>query len=125
VAIENNSPDSSNIRQIGERLIECCHDMAQFDAEIRKLKPREVLEAFNFLWDFLMKLGSELGTPVHRDEVTAKMVPTSTYQYNVGCNERLDYCRANICIYTNPVCASNKLRGNLEAIRAMLSKLLG
>jgi hypothetical protein len=125
VASETNSQVSSNIRQIGERLIECCHDGALFSAELKKLKPREVLEAQVFLWDFLHRLSVERNMPISRDDITARMLPTSTYQYSVGCNERLDYCRANICIYTNPVCASNKLRGQMEAIRHLLSKLLG
>lgn len=122
---ERTNAESSSIRLIGERLISCCHDAEQFSAELRKLKPREVLEAQVFLWDFLHRLSEEKGIPVGRDEITARMTPTSTYQYSVGCNERLDYCRANICVYTNPVCASNKLRGQMEAIRHLLSKLLG
>ncbi|MDP2359708.1 MAG: hypothetical protein Q8O14_03000 [bacterium] len=125
MASEKSKQLSSNIREIGERLIECCHDGERFTAELKKLKPREVLEAQVFLWDFLHRLSKERGITFQRDEVTARMLPTSTYQYNVGCNERLDYCRANICVYTNPVCASNKLRGQLEAIRHLLSKLLG
>lgn len=118
-------PGSANIRSIGERLVECCHDPALFSAELKKLKPREVLEAQVFLWAFLQRLIQEKGVTITRDEITARMMPTSTYQYNVGCNERLDYCRANICVYTNPVCASNKLRGTMEAIRHLISQLLG
>jgi len=118
-------PGPANIRSIGERLVECCHDPALFSAELKKLKPREVLEAQVFLWAFLQRLIQEKGVNLTRDEITARMMPTSTYQYNVGCNERLDYCRANICVYTNPVCASNKLRGTMEAIRHLISQLLG
>ncbi len=116
---------SSNITQVGERLIQLCHDAAAFNAELKKLKPREVLETQLFLWDFLERLALEKGVSFSRADVTSRMVPTSTYQYNVGCNERLDYCRANICVYTNPVCASNKLRGTLDAIRQCISQLLG
>gem|GEM_PF-866093 len=116
---------SSNIAQVGERLIQLCHDTAAFNAELKKLKPREVLETQLFLWDFLLCLAKEKGVALSREEVTARMMPASTYQYNVGCNERLDYCRANICVYTNPVCASNKLRGTLDAIRQIISQLLG
>lgn len=125
MASEKTTQLSSTIRQIGERLVECCHDAAQFNAELKKLKPREVLEAQVFLWDFLHRLAQERGLSVSRDEITARMMPTSTYQYSVGCNERLDYCRANICVYTNPVCASNKLRGTMEALRQMISNMLG
>jgi hypothetical protein len=125
VATDRTDPGAISIRTIGERLVECCHDPALFSAELKKLKPREVLEAQVFLWSFLLRLAQEKGMNLSRDEITARMVPTSTYQYNVGCNERLDYCRANICIYTNPVCASNKLRGQMEAIRHLLSQLLG
>jgi hypothetical protein len=114
----------SSIRQVGERLVESCHDAAAFRAVLDQLKPREVLEAQVFIWDFLHRLSEERGIPLHRQEITARMTPTSTYQYSVGCNERLDYCRANICVYTNPVCASNKLRGQMEALRQILSKLL-
>lgn len=117
--------EASNVRQIGERLVECCHDAAKFRAVLYELKPREVLEAQVFLWDFLHRLAEERGTALPRREITARMTPTSTYQYSVGCNERLDYCRANICVYTNPVCASNKLRGQMEALRSILSELLG
>jgi hypothetical protein len=119
------SEERTNIRQIGERLVENCHDPEAFRAELRKLKPREVLEAQVFIWDFLHRLAAERNVEISRVEITKRMMPTSTYQYSVGCNERLDYCRANICVYTNPVCASNKLRGQMEALRALLSELLG
>lgn len=115
----------AGISQVGERLIQLCHDPAAFNAELKKLKPREVLEIQTFLWVFLERLSVEKGVPFQRESVTARMMPPSTYQYLVGCNERLDYCRANICVYTNPVCASNKLRGTLEAIRLCISQLLG
>lgn len=130
VAIEprkepNKAVQSASITQVGERLIQLCHNAEAFNAELKKLKPREVLETQLFLWEFLEKLAQEKGVSFTRTDVTSRMVPTSTYQYNVGCNERLDYCRANICVYTNPVCASNKLRGTLDAIRQCISQLLG
>lgn len=125
MASEKAGADNPNILRIGERLIECCHDEAAFNEVLRQLKPREVLEAQIFLWGFLERLIQERGLPFSRDEITNRMMPASTYQYSVGCNERLDYCRANICIYTNPVCASNKLRGTMEPLRQKLSQLLG
>jgi len=119
------SDERASIRTIGERLVESCHDAAAFREELRRLKPREVLEAQVFIWDFLFRLAKERGLELSREAITRRMMPTSSYQYSVGCNERLDYCRANICIYTNPVCASNKLRGQVEALRSLLSELLG
>lgn len=117
--------ERANIRRIGERLVENCHDAEAYSRELKGLKPREVLEAQVFIWDFLFRLAKERQIDLSRDEITKRLMPTSTYQYSVGCNERLDYCRANICVYTNPVCASNKLRGQMEALRALLSELLG
>lgn len=119
------SDERANIRRIGERLIESCHDPEDFARVLKGLKPREVLEAQVFIWDFLFRLSKDRDLDLSREAITKRMMPTSTYQYNVGCNERLDYCRANICIYTNPVCASNKLRGQLEALRSLLSEQLG
>ena len=111
-------------RSIGERLVELCKDPEAFAAELDKLKPMEVLEAETFLWAFIQRFMAERKIPFDRSTVTSRMMPTATYQYRVGCNERLDYCRANICVYTNPVCASNKLRGILEVLRQVLAELL-
>ncbi len=111
-------------RSIGERLVELCKDREAFTAELAKLKPMEVLEAQTFLWGFIERFMAERKMPFDRSIITKRMMPAATYQYRVGCNERLDYCRANICVYTNPVCASNKLRGIVEVLRQVLAELL-
>jgi len=114
-----------DIKVLGERLVEACHDPDKFRQELSHLQPREVLEAQVFLWDFCLRLSQEREKTLNRSQITARMVGTPSYQYSVGCNERVDYCRANICVYTNPVCASNKLRGQMEALRELLAELLG
>jgi len=38
----------------------------------------------------------------------------------MGCQERRDYCIASKCIVSNPSCAANRLRAELEIMRQIL-----
>jgi hypothetical protein len=112
------------LHELRDSLSKVCHDEVAFRVLLDKLSPEESLEAQVFIWDYLMRLAQDLGVPVQRHDVTKRMVSTPSWQYSVGCNERMDYCRANICIYSNPSCASAKLKGQMESLRRLISELL-
>jgi hypothetical protein len=114
----------SPLTMLREELRTLCNDAGAFRKYLDHLSPEEVLEAQVYVWDFLMQLAAEKGVVMSRTDVTKRMIPTSTWQYSVGCNERMDYCRANICLYTNPTCAANKLKSQMEALRRIISELL-
>ncbi|MCA9782421.1 MAG: hypothetical protein KDC10_02790 [Calditrichaeota bacterium] len=109
---------------LGTRMVELCKDKAEFRKALDGLKPMEVLEVQTFFWDFCLRLAEQKGATLPRARITRDMMPTGSYQHSVGCNERMDYCRANICVFTNPNCASTKLRGIIENLRQVIVELL-
>lgn len=109
---------------LGTRMVELCRDRAAFKEALDALKPMEVLEVQTFFWDFCARLAEQRGLTLPRNRITRDMMPTASYQHSVGCNERMDYCRANICVFTNPNCASKKLRGIIENLRQVIVELL-
>lgn len=81
------------------------------------LTNQELVEAHGFLWDKLVELHylTQEGEFV-REEVTKLMVSSATYQHQQGCDLRLDYCKGVECIWSNPVCAGNKVKRNMEVM---------
>ena len=121
---------SVDIEILGKQLVEKCKNKEEFSALLLDLLPQQVLEAQNFLWGFINHLMNQQNPDMSAMEVSREMrnrikqISTSRYQYEVGCNEREDYCRANICVFTNPNCSARKLRLYLEALRELLSKII-
>ncbi|MFQ5769746.1 MAG: hypothetical protein ACE5HX_04365 [bacterium] len=77
----------------------------------------QLVEAHQFLWDKLVELHYlTQKNEFIREEITNKMIPSATYQYQQGCDLRLDYCKGVECIWSNPVCASNKVKNNMEVM---------
>lgn len=122
----SNQPDNSGAlsSSLGTRMVELCKDKQAFKEALDALKPMEVLEVQTFFWDFCARLAEQRGAALPRTRITRDMMPTASYQHSVGCNERMDYCRANICVFTNPNCASSKLRGIIENLRQVIVELL-
>ncbi len=119
-----NEEARSRNTSLGTRMVEISRDRDLFNQELARLKPMEILELQTFLWDFCHKLAEQRGVELTRRRITRDMQPTSSYQHSVGCNERVDYCRANICVFTNPNCASTKLKGIIENLRTVVVELL-
>jgi len=59
-----------------------------------------------------------------REEVTRKMVPSAKYQKLQNCDLRIDYCKGIECIWSNPVCAGNKVKNNMEVMAEQIGEYL-
>ena len=90
-----------------------------------KLSPSQLVEAHDFLWDKLVEFHYKTQSrEFRRDEVTRKMVPSTEYQKLQNCDLWLDYCKGVECIWSNPVCASNKIKNNMEVMAEHIRGLL-
>jgi hypothetical protein len=53
------------------------------------------------------------------------MISSAKYQRQQNCDLRLDYCKGVECVWSNPICAGNKVKMNMEVmaehIRSFLS----
>ena len=77
----------------------------------------ELVEAHSFLWDKLVEIHYlTRQTDFCREDVTRDMVPSAAYQRQQDCDLRLDYCKGVECIWSNPECAGNKVKNNLEVM---------
>jgi len=114
---------STQEKPVGQILVELAHDENEFRKFLKTLKPLQLVEAEKFMWEYLMEYADSRNVPLGRQGITGRMLPTRNYQRNVGCNEREDYCRANICVFTNPVCAGNKIKGYIEVLRTLILEI--
>lgn len=86
---------------------------------------QQLVEAHEFLWDKLVEIHYlTQNTEFEREEVTKNMVPSATYQRQQGCDLRLDYCKGVECIWSNPICAGNKVKNNMEAMARTICNYL-
>lgn len=85
----------------------------------------ELVEAHTFLWDKLVELFyvTQEGE-FRRESVTGQMVSSASYQRQQGCDLRLDYCKGVECIFSNPECAGNKVKNNMEVMAGVISRYL-
>lgn len=78
---------------------------------------KQLVEAHGFLWDKLVEIHFlTQRREFVREEVTKKMLPSAVYQHQQGCDLRIDYCKGVECIWSNPVCAGNKIKNNMEVM---------
>ncbi|MDZ7290300.1 MAG: hypothetical protein ONB44_08475 [candidate division KSB1 bacterium] len=91
-----------------------------------RLSTSQLVHAHNFLWDKMVEFHAKTQhREFRRDEVTRKMIPSAKYQRMQKCDLRLDYCKGVECIWSNPVCAGNKVKMNMEVIAAHIQSFLG
>lgn len=86
---------------------------------------KQLVEAHGFLWDKLVEIYylTQKGD-FRRRAVTRNMVSSAAYQRQQGCDLRLDYCKGVECIWSNPICAGNKVKNNMEVMaRTIVSYL--
>lgn len=89
------------------------------------LTTQQLVEAHSFLWDKLVEIHYLIQrNEFQRDEVTKDMVPSATYQHQQGCDLRLDYCKGVECIWSNPICAGNKVKNNMEVMAGKIFEYL-
>ena len=86
---------------------------------------KQLVEAHQFLWDKLVEIHFlTQKREFRRKEVTKNMMSSAAYQRQQGCDLRLDYCKGVECIWSNPICAGNKVRNNMEVMGKAIVKYL-
>jgi len=84
---------------------------------LEQLSTPQLVQAHNFLWDKMVEFHAQTqAREFRREEVTKKMMPAAKYQRQQNCDLRLDYCKGVECIWSNPICAGNKVRMNMEVM---------
>jgi len=85
----------------------------------------QLVEAHQFLWDKLIEIRFlTQNQEFRREEVTKNMMSSAAYQRQQGCDLRLDYCKGVECIWSNPICAGNKVKNNMEVMGKTILKYL-
>ncbi len=86
---------------------------------------QQLVDAHNFLWEKLVEVHYlTQDTEFVREDVTKNMIPSATYQRQQECDLRLDYCKGVECIWSNPVCAGNKVKINMEVMAKAIGERL-
>lgn len=92
---------------------------------LEQLSTPQLVQAHNFLWDKMVEFHVKTQPrEFRREEVTKKMMPAAKYQRQQNCDLRLDYCKGVECIWSNPVCAGNKVKMNMEVMAGHIRGLL-
>jgi CheY-like chemotaxis protein len=92
-----------------------------FAAQIERLSPHQLAALHSFVWDRVFEVSAGLlGRRIESVYLTDRMEPASNYMRRMGCQQRRDYCIARVCIVSNPSCAANRLRAELEIMRQVL-----
>lgn len=95
----------------------------EFDSRLGHLGPYQLVPLQRYLWDKIFEVSSSLlGRRIETYYISDRMEPPINYMRRVGCQEREDYCIANICFGSNPLCAAEKIRGELEVMRQILQE---
>jgi hypothetical protein len=110
-------------REFKVHLIKAVFDKNEFDQIMTSANPYQLSDIQEFLWEALLYVGrDEKGEKLTRDAVTSRMLSTVDYWRSQLCGEPLDTCRGRSCFVSHPVCAGNKLRGQIEVIRQMFDR---
>lgn len=106
-----------------QKLLDRLEDQELFISLLETFKPRELVEVQVIFWNYVIDYSNLVGQHYTRHNLTGRMEPTANYQYRIGCQERIDYCRGNICINTHPNCASAKLKNQISVLRDIILEL--
>lgn len=94
-------------------------------AVLEKLSTAQLVQAHNFLWNKMVEFHVRTqSNEFRREEVTRKMVPSAKYQRMQNCDLRIDYCKGIECIWSNPDCAGNKVKNNMEVMAEQIGEYL-
>lgn len=84
---------------------------------LETLSTPQLVQAHHFLWDAMVEFHVRTqAQPFSREAVTRHMVPSARYQKMQGCDLRIDYCKGVECIWSNPICAGNKVKNHMEVM---------
>lgn len=83
----------------------------------------QLVQAHAFLWDKLVEIHClTQATQFDRHRVTQNMMSSATYQREQKCDLPLDYCKGVECVWSNPECAGNKIKNNMEIMAKSIIK---
>ena len=92
---------------------------------LEQLSTPQLVQAHNFLWEKMVEFHVKTQPgEFRREEVTKKMMPSARYQRQQNCDLRLDYCKGVECIWSNPICAGNKVKMNMEVMAGHIRSFL-
>lgn len=106
-----------------DEILKIIQDKEKFVQELGKLTPKNTFQLQAQLWDYVMQKGKESNSAFSRDDIVVHLEPTSDYMYRVGCTFEESYCKAKICYFSNPNCASRKAKGVIYILREILINL--
>src|SRR5574341_2594580 len=90
-----------------------------------KLSTPQLVQAHNFLWDKMVEFHVKTQPQeFQRNDVTRKMISSAKYQRQQNCDLRLDYCKGVECVWSNPICAGNKVKMNMEVMAEHIRSFL-
>jgi hypothetical protein len=116
-------PQENLSREFKVDLIKTVYNKETFDQIIAKANPYELSDIQEFLWDAALYVGrDEQGQPLSREAIIKRMMPTTDYWRSQLCGEPLDTCRGRSCFVSHPICAGNKLKGQIEVIRQFFDR---
>jgi len=88
------------------------------------LSTTQLVQAHHFLWDMMVEIHFRSQEHIfRREDVTQKMIPSAKYQKMQNCDLRIDYCKGVECIWSNPECAGNKVKNNMEVMAQYIIEL--
>lgn len=89
------------------------------------LSTTQLVQAHHFLWDTMVDFHVRTqDREFSREEVTSAMIPSAKYQRMQSCDLRIDYCKGVECIWSNPICAGNKVKNNMEVMAMQVFRYL-
>lgn len=110
-------------REFKVHLIKAVFDKDEFNKIMATANPYQLSDIQEFLWEALLYVGhDDQGNKLTRNDVTARMLSTVDYWRSQLCGEPLDTCRGRSCFVSHPVCAGNKLRGQIDVLRQMFDR---
>ena len=82
---------------------------------IEDLSTEELLALKQFIWEKTVEIGIRTkGKNFSSDEITGKFVSTEVYQKQQNCKEPMAFCNSTECFKVNPLCATNRVKGQIE-----------
>lgn len=111
---------NDKIAQISLNLL----DDEQYEKTIKFLSPYQITALQREIWDQTFFIHYKLlEKELRKEDLTRNMMSTADYMHKMGCNYDLAFCQAKLCMQTSPVCASQKIKEQIDVIRDVLKDI--
>ncbi len=91
-----------------------------------ELQPDQIIEAQRFIWEKTIEFGIKVkGKDFSQDELMERFKPVSAYQMEMKCDYPASKCRGTECFYSDPECAINKAKNQVDVMSKIINELLG